>query len=368
MRIEIRLKKVLADHKLDNYGIVRRMSKDLELHRHTIRKLYNNLHKNPSLEMLGQVCDWLIKNKVPVAELPAALFGVGPGSLWEAVVEPGTVITCLGEYQQFHGNTQIAWIARRDAAAAAKIVQLLSMPRVAGKLPPSFDTKYIPFLVSDERIGKELKQDHSAAIKMYRQMQTELNRASAVLIGSQRINELVEIFAADLFGCKPFVASRGVRVPFYLAFQSKLRPVESCFGGLINPPGRNGKFVKGTHYLTSEGKWSCIPWIEGKQDSGIVITRSEAGKGLLLAISGLSGRASEALGHYLTGNAAPFWPTCGKKGGQKIGVYICKITYLPNTSNEQEISKQIKDVEVMPMDEAILTKYLNARKKLKASV
>jgi len=370
MRIEIRLKKVLADYGLDSHGVIKRMATELELHRHTVHKLYNNLHSNPSLDTLGQVCDWLIKNKVPAAELPGALFGADASGLWPAVAEHRTVTFYLGEYQQFRGQIQIAWIARRDASVAAEIVRWLSTPGVAGKSPPEFHTKYLPFRVdvSDSRT-KRNKHDHSNAIQMYRQIRTELNGASAVLIGSQRINEVLEAFCADLFGCKPFSASHTIRVPFYLAFQSKLRPVESCFGGLDNPPGVHGKSVKGIHYLNRSGQWNCFRWIDDKQDSGIVITLYEpATKGMLLAILGLSGRASEALGHHLTRNSAPFWPPYAEKGGQKIGVYICRITYLPNTSNEQEISKQIKDVEVVRMDEAILTKYLNARKKTSGPV
>jgi hypothetical protein len=151
-------------------------------------------------------------------------------------------------------------------------------------------------------------------------------------------------------------------VPFFLAYQNRLRPVESVFGGLNNPPGVGGKFIKGTHYLNTEGKWACIPWIEGEQDSRIIVaSRQRHIKGCTLAVIGLSGKASEALGRYLTSNAAPFWPPYADKGGRKVGVYICKIKYRPNSSNEQDDPSYAKEVEVVQIDAAILNRYLKAK-------
>ena len=366
MQIEIRLKKLLADRNLDGHGITQQIADDLNLHRHTVRKLYNNRHVNPSLKVLGRVCDWLVKHKVPADILPGALFGAEASGLWEAAAAPGMVTIYLGEYRQFIAQSHTPWISRRDASVEAGIVRWLSTPGACGVSHIVLETKYLPFRVdvSAERIRKKaLKQDHSAAISMYKKMRVDLNRSSAILVGSQRINRLVETLVADLFGCSPFVAeSQEIRVPFYLAYQSRMRPVESCFGGLKNPPGKRGRFVKGTHYLNSAGQWACFPWLAKKQDSGIVITSYEPStKGLLLAVFGLSGSASEALGRYLMHNVMPFWPPYAEKGGRKIGVYVCKITYEPQSSDKPDEPGEAKDVVVVPIDAAILTKYLTAR-------
>ena len=366
MQIEIRLKKLLADHGLDHHGITQQIADEINLHRHTVRKLYNNRHRNPSLNVLGRLCDWLIEHEVPAKNLPAELFGAEASGLWRAAAAPGRVTIYLGEYKQMHALAYIPWISRRDASVEAEIVRWLSTPGVCGDSQPVLDTAYLPFRVdvSAERIRrKDLEQDHLAAIRMYRKMRTDLNRSSAILIGSQRINRLVETLVADLFGCTPFEPASGeIRVPFYLAYQSRLRPVESCFGGLTNPPGKKGKFVKGTHYLNGAGRWDCCPWIDGKQDSGIVITSSEPGSmGMLLAVFGLSGRASEALGRYLTRNPSPFWPPYAEKRGRRIGVYVCKIAYPPNASDEPGKPDFATQVEILPIDAAILTKYLKAR-------
>jgi hypothetical protein len=84
---------------------------------------------------------------------------------------------------------------------------------------------------------------------------------------------------------------------------------------------------------------------------------------MLLAVIGLSGRASEALGRCLTKSAAPFWPPCADIGSRKIGVYVCNITYRRKAAGEpvEPQDKDDIDVEVVPIDAAILTEYLKSR-------
>ena len=252
------------------------------------------------LDSLGQISDWLVAHKVPLRQLPGALFGARPNKLWEAATASGLVTIYMGEYQQSLAQTHMSWISKRDAAVCNEIVRWLSTPGFCGTSPPRLWFEYLPFRVdvSAKHITqKELKRDRSAAVQKYRKMRAELADSSAVLIGSQRINKLVEMLVADLFGCEPFKAeSEVVRVPFYLAYRTQLRPVASCFGGLTNPPGVTGKFMRGMHYLDKMGQWKVFPWIDGKQDSGIVVTEEAGTKGMLLAVFGLSGRASEALG------------------------------------------------------------------------
>jgi len=89
---------------------------------------------------------------------------------------------------------------------------------------------------------------------------------------------------------------------------------------------------------------------------------SEPGtKRMLLAVFGLTGRASEALGGYLIKNDKPFWPPYALKRERKIGVYVCKIAYPPNASDEPGKPDFATQVEMAPIDAAILTKYLKAR-------
>jgi hypothetical protein len=366
MQIEIRLKKVLKEHGLDRHGVTQRIADDLEIDRHTVRKFYFNRNRNPSLKVLGRICDWLLEHRVPARSLPMALFGAQASALWPAAAAAGAVTIYLGEYQQAMAQAHMPWISRRDAAVEAALVRWLSTAGVCGDTQPALGTEYVPFRVdvSAEHIRKkELDKDHAKALQMYAKIRGELSRSCAILVGSQRVNLLVEAFFADLFGCEPFVAeSRDVRVPVFLAYKSPLGAIESCFGGPKNPAGARKRFVKGTHYLNAAGEWVCVPSIDGKQDSGIIITSYEPDiKGLTLAVFGLSGRASEALGHYLIQNAAPFWPPYAEKRGRKVGVYVCKITYPPKTAGDQGEPGNAKDVQVVPLDAAILTQYLKSR-------
>jgi len=148
MLIEMRLKKILRDHGLDRRRITQDIAHGCNVHRHTIGKLYRNQLSNPSLKVLGDLCDWLQSNGVPAAELPHALFGLRPSKLWEAVAGPGKVTLYLGEYQQTVGEMQpMLWISRRDATVAGEIIQKLSRP--AGpdgtRRFPTVRTEYVPF-------------------------------------------------------------------------------------------------------------------------------------------------------------------------------------------------------------------------------
>lgn len=365
MKTGIHLKQVLANFDLDGHGIIGEISDDTLLHRHTIARLYHNTRSTVSLKVIGEVCDWLISHNVPADILPGALFGAEASNLWHAAAKAGIVSIYLGEFQQVQDNAHIPWISRQDAALLNALVEEFSTSGVCGASKPKLAPQYVPFRVDESAQlsdRAEVKAEHTAAVNTYRKICRNLKASSAILIGSQRINRLVEAFVADLFDCQPFVADSRLLVPFYLAYQSRIRPVESCFGGLRNPPGRKGTFQPGIHYLDSSDEWDCIPWVEHKQDSGVVITSHEPGTGeLMLAIFGLRGRATETLGKFVIKNPDKFWTAEVEKQGKKIGVYICKITYPPKGSIKPGEPDRAQDVQVIPLDETILTKYLKGK-------
>src|SRR5689334_14849299 len=98
MKIEIRLKKILKDYNLDEKGIAARIASETDLHRHTVTRLYRNEQKNPSLEALGEICDWLERHHVPANILPEALLGAESSSLFDAVTAMRSTTVYLGEY------------------------------------------------------------------------------------------------------------------------------------------------------------------------------------------------------------------------------------------------------------------------------
>lgn len=358
VKIEICLRSVLLDNSLDRKGIVATIADDIGVDRHTIRRLYNNEQKNPSLRVLAAVCDWLHHNGVSKRDLPGKLFGVESSQLLKAIASVHNTTMYLGEYQQVQGDLHMSWIARRDAAAAGELVSSITGIH---RTVVNFD--YVPFRVGSPSPGvapSQLAEDHQIAAQKFKQMRARLAKGNAILIGSQRVNNLVEVLVADLFGCKPFQAQgQKIKVPFYLAFQTPLRAVDSCFGGLVNPPQRLGAFVQGIHYRTENKEWVTCPWVDKSLDAGVVITCKEVGiKGLKLAVFGLTGRSSEILGRHLAHADRAFWPTKAVKPGRKIGVYICRIEY-PKGANIDE-DKLVRDakVSVTPLADEVLQEYL----------
>lgn len=363
MEIEIRLQKLLQDCKRDRHGIVEVIAKETGLHRHTVSKLYHNRQKNPSMKVLGRLCDWLQQQGVASAALPGGLLGAGASKLREAVAAPGMVTIFLGEYRQRQAQVHVSWISRRDSTAETEMVRWLSTPVGAEPKQPMLVTEYVPFRaeLGTMRVRrKEFQEDRDRARRMFLEMRTSLAHSSAILIGSQRVNYLVEVLVADLFGCKPFAMERGAaQVPFHVTFPRRVRAVRSCFGSTDNPPGRSGPRREGTYYMDAAGKWVCCPWVQATEDSGIVITCYQPGaNGLQLAILGFSGSATEAIARDLTRDAKQYWPPYVESRGQRIGVYICRFKFAQADTSLYSAPAHPRDMNITPIDAAILAKYL----------
>jgi hypothetical protein len=360
MEIEIRLAKVLQDHDLDHHGVTQEIAEYCKVHRHTIGRIYHNRVSNPPLNVLGQICEWLQLKGVPAASLPAALFGAGARALWRAIAEPGAVTLFLGEYQQETGDTLVYWIARRDSAVETDIVRFLSVPANCGQHHPTINTYYVPFraeLGTQRPSAALVAKDRQTAATAFHHMQETLRTGSAILIGSQRANYVVEYFIADLFACDPFDPKSKPRVPFYMTFPRSVRSVTSTFGGLKNPPGETGPLKPGTHFLDDRGTWQLLPWTDGVRDSGVVIVCYDPGnKRCLLAVLGLTGRATEALGRYVTANDKDFWPATADSRYGKVGVFLCSFNFTQKQQGPGDTA--VDKMQVIPMPPQVLRRHL----------
>jgi len=314
MQLEIRLKNILREYGLDRHGVTGRIARDLDVHRHTIGKLYRNQLANPSLKVLGMLCAWLESHGVPAEILPQALLGSRASGLWEAVARPGTVRIYLGEYQQIEPTApEMLWVSRRDSTVAGEIVQVLSTPTVVGEGRPKVLIEHVPFRFATlgSHVRKaQFEQDLARSREMFTEMRSRRESGASILVGSQRVNYMVEHLVGDLFGCEPFrPLTDQIRVPFYLVYRRMDRPVPSCFGGQRNPPRRKSTRQPGIYYLTADAEWTHCPWISKQEDAGIVITVYDPGtKAVEMAVFGFSGRGTEALGRQLLRDADPFWP------------------------------------------------------------
>ena len=371
MKIEIRLKKVLNDHGLDRHGVVQKIATGAKVHRRTIGKLYNNTARNPSLRVLGLVCDWLIRNGVPAASLPHALIGCQPSGLWEAVAQPGLVTLYLGQYEESaDGAAVMLWLSRRDSTVAAEIVKELTTPtsRVRRRNPPRMSIQYVPFefhRLASRINRKHVEGDIKRSESFFRRMVDLRGRSSSIIIGSQRVNYLLEHFVADLFSCKPFEpVSKEIRVPFHLVYRDRDRAVPSCFGGFDKPLGMTGPRNPGLHYLHTDedGKlqWVRCPWKSRHDDAGVVII-CRYDRAVEMALFGFSGWATESLGRQLLspGGTSPFWPlTYRAHKGAEIGIYVCVLNCMEETLVDQGSAVVCRNIKIIPLGESLLDQLI----------
>jgi hypothetical protein len=196
-----------------------------------------------------------------------------------------------------------------------------------------------------------------------------LTRYSFNMIGSQRVNYLVEYLVADLFSCEPFIPPIKVPiVPFYLCYRRFDRPVQSCFGSQTNPPGKSGEINQGTYYLDENFEWQFLKWQRGKNDAGIVIIIHEA-ENIEMALFGFSGRATNAIGNALLKNSEKFWPDSESASGntisigdKEIGIYICHVKFSEESQKESGMAYENLEndvVDVIPLHRKVLNKFLS---------
>jgi hypothetical protein len=367
VKIDIRLKQILQRAGLDRRGVTQRIAADLKVHRHTIGKLYRNQLTHPSLKVLEALCDWL-REKGVEEELPQALFGVRPAGFWQASAAFGKVTIYIGEYQQaVRPGPARRWIALRDAEAWGDLIEQFTSYRYQERAGPMLTTVHVPFRffpVRSRRSQPEFEKDVAGAEKIHAAMRGQ--EGAAILIGSQRVNYLLELLVAELFGAKPFrtvAPHQRPKVPFFLVYHGSDRAVTSCFGARDRVPGVNGRAVPGTYYVSADNRWVSFPWKRYHQDAGILITSYSPGtKRLQVALFGYSGWATGLLGKSLCVDSDRFWPPQAEtKRGRLVGVYVCKFKSLRPDESAGFASTLPADnsCEVVAIDPKVLKRYLS---------
>lgn len=367
MKVECRLKDLLGEYGLDRHGVIQEIAGAVGVNRHTIAKLYNDRASSVTFDLLSRLCNWLAKNDVPTDELPGALFGSGRAPLWNAIArQGGEVAIYLGEYQPTpQAEVVWRWISRRDSAVASMIVRQLSVGTEGGSPPPRINFQYVPFRFSpaDRLVNRELLDLDIARTKdCFDRMQQDARPGTSVIIGSQRVNYLLEFFVAELFGCRPFTVPAGEpSVPFFSVYRPSDPNTPSCFGGQQNPFRRRDNDVPGLHYLNERGNWVTCPWVLHEQDAAIVISmREHRRKAVDLAVFGFSGRATEAAGEQLLMREDLFWPPPVRLKTRDIGVYICRMAYAPHhADSDSEGRVQISSCDVIPLADRILERLVS---------
>jgi len=366
MKTEMRLKKILVQKKLDGHGICLRIAHEAQIHRHTVSKIYHNANiKSISFPVLERLCGWLHRTAdVPKEQLPGLLFGSEPSGLLKAIAALGHATIYMGEYRQ--AETPMRWIALRDAMVHTEIVRELSSYSAGNTYSVEIQTRYVPFsFTTKNREIKEgdLQKDTRAAKRIFAEAlgpESKEDKSASILLGSQRVNYLVELLVATLFGCDPFKSpDEQKRLPFYTTYREFDRVVPSCFGGRTPPADYQGEGLPGIYYRDKTGQWAVHHWKDKTQDSGIVITIYDPGTQILqMAVFGLSGRCTSALGSQLFLREC-FWPPYAKTKGKLVGIYMCQSEFSDqDTATESEGLMQNTKFDVIPLSREILLRYL----------
>ena len=370
MRIELRVRQILEELGKNEYGIESKMARELKLNRHTIRNILHNQAVKPSLDTLGRICVWLLENGAPPEWLPGRLLGARPSGLWAAIGGMPKVAFFLGLYDhRLKGayTDDYLTIAHYDGAVLSKMIQHLSSSADTGTARPVIHVQYVPFhhVPKSKRTGDWFHDDKKRALETFRRMRESGAQTATLMLGSQRVNYLVECFVANLFGCEPFSEPPPDRIPpVYLCYRDSDPAVNSCFGGHRSPDGTAARGIPGTYYRDEDG-WRLTAWEENRTDSGIVIVIREETR-LEMALFGLSGRATSAIGNAVITRSHLFYPDCVEEPekdagprGKELYIFVCEVQYDGGTAKPRgaawtELDARSDHVTVIPISEAAL--------------
>jgi DNA-binding Xre family transcriptional regulator len=352
MLISWRLKALLNEHRLQGHGVVQRISNEAGIHRTTVSNIYHDKAPNISLETLGKLCEWLKKERVPESKLPGALLEKRPAALWKALAGPGDMTIYLGEYLLADSPVPaLRWVARRDAHVATCIIEKVSDASQVGSDPPRVHMRYVPFhKVYGERSPDEdeFEKDVAESARVYREMQENLCRSSAVMIGSAHINYQVEHFIADLCACEPFTRPRGSpAAPFFRVYRSDESDLPSCCGGPILPGDGRKSSQPGIYYRDKSHKWNLLPWSAKGDDAAVIITRFDRRTGeLVLLIMGYSGRATAAAGSNVVQHPDLYWSAPSSRDPAiQTKIHICRVEFEGETPPVHQADPEVRKFE-----------------------
>lgn len=363
MVIKMRLRKLLQDHNLYYRGVQRDIARDLQIHRQTVSKMFSGEVGTISTKVLSDICTWLLDRKVPLRELPASLFGRGRGKLWQEFAEKGKCSFFIGEYHEPREPGVVwKWLSRNDTIAAGLFAQQLSMPQEENLPSPGLFFEYIPFhypLQSYDSRQEPLAQDIQSSARIFNKMLSDKN-TSSILIGSQRVNYLLEHFVANLFKCTPFTSYSQLRVPWFMVYRQSDHLVPSCFGGTVRPGGGTEGSQPGLHYINEKGKWVAFPWHMHKQDGGVVVVVRDHEKDTIsMALFGFGGVTTEAIARITVLQEERFVEPQWETNNREIGVFICLLKYQVSLlPGEVEETVAPTTCEIIPIKERILKKFL----------
>lgn len=368
MKPFFQLEMILDRVGFDTYGRINKIADATRINRHTVRKILRNEASNVSLDTIGRICDWL-REKEYCDDLPGALFAAQPDELLQAMAGPvikliiGERINVPDPESETERSPRFAraWVSRDDFSVAARIVECFSRlgRRDEGRRSASresgngerrdwirFDYVNVPVHVPSASctpgdVHRLQAADQKTATALFKEVRADRCGATNVYIGSQRVNALAELFVADLFRCRPF-APADKAVPFYLKWNEEYAP--SCFGGVDAPrPGGAG-----VYYLRG-GAWRHFPSEPGRSGAGLIVVRREEGRHRIeVAVFGVAGMATAALGNVVCEKPDLLSAPLVRRGGLEVGVFAVGFSL----RGVEAGAEAIEDVKIADLDVA----------------
>ncbi len=366
-------------------GLVAEITQATGVERHTVTALLHNRAKQISLDSLARISDYLVKHHhADPASLPGALLARDPERFWEIIAESQQLDFCLGarrsrewlgsEYVMATDSLLQGTILSGSAEFARvhyRNPQQLKLARkgTTSRSHPHFHLVAAPGLnATAKNPGAEWPNICSRAREVY-DFCKDNKRSVLLALGSIKVNPVMELMLARLFGTEPFVsqdtvpdpASRSCPVMFRFR-KTDPKPPSLCGG--MRLAADTPASQPGIYYETAKKKWEFCPWAKESSDAAFVFyafrrTIAQAD----IACGGFSSRATRCL----TDNLERIVSQCGApqfvSDELQVGLYIIRFSFDP-ANKDYDIYRDDRDfkTEVIPVPEEVVRRRLNGKR------
>ena len=221
-------------------GIISNMSKYMGIHANTMGKYFSgNDLQSVSLEHLTKILDYLKTVKGIATNLPEGL--LYDDSMWEVWRDLRTTFFLGFHTTEEAGNVFERWISPNDHHAQSSLAAHLSQQQQHANLISEMFVEFDRGSDVDsqqaiecemQRTFEEFFPDLSAVLYPHEGSKWHRALTANCLIGSQKVNGLLNYFVASLYGHpNPLRVSDTPTIPFFMVPRPTDHKFISCFGG-----------------------------------------------------------------------------------------------------------------------------------------
>lgn len=331
MEIRFRLAELFDKCGEPRHGLIKRICNKTQLERHQVSSLLKNTVQRVPLEVLEEICNYLVKeHRMDPDLLPGALFKLEMSDFWSMLGEREHIEISFGMRRE--SKTKRRWVMASDSLLHGVLLQELSgaglqhSRSLEQRLLTAPDTD--GDMSSDEKIEELIK----GALMTHKKFEAVKGSKAHICVGSVKSNFMVETVLAHIFDEEPFTSKDNIKkavdrgCPIYCHYRDVDPKPPSCHGGVqLSKERRNA--TPGIWYETEGQSWVCCPSDE-MRDAAVVAYAFHPNTGRLdMVMGGYSGRATESLAENLKGMGKQFWPPTYVEPDLNLGVFIVKFNY-----------------------------------------